>query len=418
VFKPGELIGDVFVISLSLLSTGISEAQTPGCTDPFAINYNSAANRNDGSCIYSLTSVSSEFTNDLAGNLSETSGLISWKNQLWTINDNEDVNLYALDTANGMITKTYPLSGAVNTDWEEIAQDSDYIYIGDFGNNQSGNRSDLKILRIGKNSVLENSPVIEEINFSYPDQNNFEPAGSNNTDFDCEACLINADRIFLFTKQWINNKTSVYSLPKIPGTYSAKWESTFDVQGLITGATWIQSKRLVVLCGYNGMLEPFIYLLYDFTGNEFFSGNKRKISISLPYHQVEGVATTNGLKYFISNEKFTLDPILNVPPQVHVLDLTNFLEDYFKKFALTNPEIEISNDMLIYPVPGRDIITIKTKAGLKYDDFVLINLSGQIILKGKLTENNQQIDISPFLPGLFLLKVGTRNPHYFKVIKD
>ena len=41
------------------------------------------------------------------------------------------------------------MSNIKNTDWEEISQDKDFIYIGDIGNN-SGNRDDLKIYRAGK----------------------------------------------------------------------------------------------------------------------------------------------------------------------------------------------------------------------------------------------------------------------------
>jgi hypothetical protein len=60
-----------------------------------------------------------------------------------------------------------------NTDWEEISQDSSYIYVGDFGNNYQGNRTDLHILRIEKKSFLLNQPIIDTISFSYSNQTDF-----------------------------------------------------------------------------------------------------------------------------------------------------------------------------------------------------------------------------------------------------
>jgi len=76
--------------------------------------------------------------------------LTYWNNLLFTHNDNDDSKIYAIDTTNGSITNSYNLNGTANIDWEEISQDENYLYVGDFGNNSSGNRTNLKILRIEK----------------------------------------------------------------------------------------------------------------------------------------------------------------------------------------------------------------------------------------------------------------------------
>src|SRR5690554_8098448 len=87
----------------------------------------------------------------LSNTISETSSLIMWNKQLWTHNDsNGDAILYAIDSVNGAITNTLSIPGEINVDWEDLSQDDDYIYIGDFGNNISGNREDLKILKISR----------------------------------------------------------------------------------------------------------------------------------------------------------------------------------------------------------------------------------------------------------------------------
>lgn len=263
----------IILFLVSLTSSKLF-AQIYGCTDPLATNYDFTATNNDGSCTYSVASVTPVISYNLDASLSETSGLISWNDGVWTHNDNTDTNLYSLDTLSGAIMQIVPIGGIVNYDWEEISQDSNYVYIGDFGNNVNGNRTDLKILRIEKNSILANAPMVDTIFFSYSDQIDFTPTGGNNTDFDCEAMIVSSDSIFLFTKQWVSNKTVVYSLPKLPGTYSAIRRSELDVQGMITGATYMESQRLITLCGYTNLLQPFLYLLYDFNQTDFFNGNK------------------------------------------------------------------------------------------------------------------------------------------------
>ena len=69
----------------------------------------------------------------------------------------------------------------------------------------------------------------------------------------------------------------------------------------------------------------------------FFSGNKRKIILKANFYQTEGIATTDGLTYFVSNEKLrALNGIIDVKPQIHVLNLSAFLTNYISKFAENN----------------------------------------------------------------------------------
>ena len=408
----------VIVLIVSLwLNSGNSMAQIHGCTDPPALNYNTSATVNDGSCIYPQTSVIPEASMNLVNTINETSGLMMWNNQLWTHNDSEDINIYALDTLNGNIIRSYPLTGTINKDWEEISQDKENIYIGDFGNNSNGNRTDLKILKISKISLLADQPVIETINFSYSDQTDFSPAGSNKTNFDCEAFIVSSDSIYLFTKQWTGLKTTVYSLPKTPGTHIAKKRSTYDVDGLVTGATYLESVRLIVLCGYSSILEPFMYLLYDFNNSGFFTGNKRKLSVSLQFHQIEGIATTNGLKYFATNEYFSYPPFLSISQKLHIFNFTAYLEPYLSFVTSAIKDTETDDNYKVYPVPAYNYINVYVKNEPYETEYSLINQWGQRILSGKLQGKENHININNLPSGLYYMKVGSQKIKYFKVIK-
>lgn len=402
--------------ALQLFVAIIAKAQLAGCTDPLAVNYNQAATINDGSCMYPAAAVSPDASFILSSAVIETSGLIAFNNQLWTHNDNEDVFLHQLDTANGNLLSSTALPGTINIDWEEISQDADYVYIGDFGNNANGNRTNLKIYKIDKLSLLSGTPFIETIEFSYANQFLFNPAGPNNTDFDCEAMIVSTDSIYLFTKQWITNETSVYSLPKTAGIHTAKLLASYNVEGLITGASYFETQNLVVLCGYSATLQPFLFLLYDFQGKDFFGGNKRKISISLPFHQVEGIAGVDGLKYYISNEKFVQPPI-NIPQKLHILDLGQYLEDYLStlyNISLSQPV----SAYVIYPNPANEFIIVQAVEYSEPDSYIVTDFSDRIVLKGNLSSQNNLIDIRILKAGIYFVKIGEKRKIILQFVKN
>ncbi|GGF12670.1 hypothetical protein GCM10011518_22390 [Flavobacterium limi] len=285
---------------------------------------------NDGNCQYQTFKIKPEYSKPLNDSIKETSGLISFDNLLWTHNDDHDRTIYGLDSL-GKIKKKITLKNTVNHDWEEISQDSSHLYIGDFGNNYAGNRTDLRILKIGKETFLKEKPIIETISFTYSDQNDFSQNRTNTTNFDCEAFIVTKDSIYLFTKKWKSLHTSIYSLPNKPGNYIAQLKNTLDTKGLVTGAIYLESKKLIAICGYSTKGKPFIYLLYDFKNYDFLSGNKRKINLKLPFHQIEGITTEDGLHYYLTNEALIRKPILNVRQQIHYFDLSSILNSYLHK---------------------------------------------------------------------------------------
>ncbi len=228
--------------------------------------------------------------------LKESSGLIYWDGDLWTHNDSRDNTIYRLDPGNGNIKDRILLEGIVNNDWEDIAQDKDFIYLGDIGNN-NGSRKDLHILRIDKLSLSKGELEIDTISFIYSEQDDFTPR-AHATDFDCEAMIVHKGRIFLFTKEWISAGTSVYTLPALPGHYTANMITEFPVMGLVTGADISADGNTIILIGYNTVIQPFLYIFSDLSGRGFegmdlSGGSHQKKIILLPHHQAEGIAFKN-----------------------------------------------------------------------------------------------------------------------------
>ncbi len=264
--------------------------------------------------------VSSVFLSD---SIAETSSLVFFDNLLWTTNDDSDPTLYGMDT-NGSIKKKITIEGLKNKEWEEITQDNEYLYLGDFGNNYKGNRRDLRILKIEKKALQTAKPKIDTIAFTYADQTNFEVEKPNKTNFDCEAFITLKDSLYLFTKRYKDGKTSVYSLPKTPGKQLAKLIQTYNIKGLVTGASYFEEKNKIALSGYNKYLKPFVMLLDGFENYHFFDGRKQKIKLKLCFQQIESICTTDGLHYFLTNEKFSRKPFINHLQQLYYLDLSGF----------------------------------------------------------------------------------------------
>ncbi len=291
------------IIFFSLIIKPFSYSQIKGCTDTLAHNYNSSATINDGSCVYNNLKVKVQKSIDLPNEIKETSGLFFWNELLWTHNDDKDNFIYGIDMVSGKIANKIQLKSLTNFDWEEVKQDEKYLYVGDIGNN-FGNRKDLKIYKIKKENLIEGKFIYDTISFQYSLQKDIKKNKSNTTNFDCEAFIVLKDSIIFFTKEWSSRKTSIYSIPNQPGKHIAQFKTILDVKGLITGATYIENKNKIILCGYSKTLQPFLFLIYDFYNTNLNIANKRRIEIDLPFHQIEGVEFAND-KLFLTNEKFS-----------------------------------------------------------------------------------------------------------------
>ena len=405
------------IITAIILSTIYANvaAQQCGCTDPLATNYDSTAVTNDGSCQYQNSSITPQTVGQLPPTLNGTSSLIFWEGAYWSCNDHTKLKLYRLDSLTGAITDSVTVSERAPHDMEEIAQDSLYLYFGDFGNN-SNTRTDLQILRVEKTALLNGTHVIDTIFFSYPDQTDFT-SSSMETDFDCEAFIASGDSLYLFTKQWGSQGTVCYALPKIPGTHVAERRDSCKVQGLVTGATLFENENLLVLCGYSTLLQPFIYLLYDYNGDNFFSGNKRKININLLGCQIEAIASSNAIDYYLTNEKFTYSSI-TINATMHKLNLKDHLSNYLYDESQTNVSInettssEVTID--IFPNPSNGLITLNDPQK-EIRKITIYDTSGKQVFNSNTEPlDNHHINISELKKGVYFIRMELNSRKFVK----
>ena len=390
-----------------------------GCIDVRANNFNSKATTNDGSCTYNLTVYNPPLRYLLPPEVEETSGLAYYNSRFWTINDSGGLPvLYGLDTTTGEIIQRITIKNAINRDWESLAQDNRFMYIGDFGNN-SGTRDDLTIYKIALAAFpLDGDTALTAaiITFKYEDYQG-PVAKKKENNFDCEALIAVDDSLYLLSKNWENERTNLYRLPKEPGDYLAKRLTSFDSKGLITGADIDPLTGEIILTGYtNKTWIPFMWILSDYPGHRFFSGNKRRIDmVNLPATQVEAIAYTHPNQGVITSEG-------------HVLFSQTAFSISTQNWSVSSPStipVYPANDLDFNinpnPVKGKKVFVEFNSDTDGEFSFDLYDADGRLLKKpgqyfsGKQNDRSRiKIKINHLTPGVYFIRMTSGQQHVEK----
>ena len=393
------------MLLLGLAAGRLALAQN--CPHPRATNYNPAAVGNDGSCQYPLTSSPLPLKTKLADEVAETSGLQYADGNLWTFNDSGNAPvLFRVDSTDGHVVQQVRITNFDNVDWEDIAASPQYLYVGDFGNN-NGDRRNLRVLRVAKTALgpATNAVAAQAIEFSYPDQTDFTPR-TNRHNFDCEAFFFANDSLHLFTKDWVDLQTRYYTVPATPGTYVAHLKATLPVNGLITAADLNAAGTAASLLGYNvSDGSTFVWLLSGFTGTRFLQANKRRIELpsALAVGQVEGICFVGQNRVFISNERLATI-LFTVPQQLYALNLSPWLAPT----VLATKAPAAAASFTVAPNPAHHTLHIERTAGVGGPaSLVLQDLQGRTILSTSLAANllAQDLDLSAVGAGVYVVTI-------------
>ncbi|OUJ73120.1 NHL repeat-containing protein [Hymenobacter crusticola] len=183
-----------------------------------------------------------------------------------------------------------------NHDWESLAKDDKgNLYVVDAGNNNNS-RKNLVVYRLNPAAPQQ----VSQIPFSYADQTDFPPK-KENRNFDCEASIWHAGKLYLFTKDRAQQSTSkVYTLNDQPGQQTAKLIAKLAIPGEVTDANLSpDGKRLALL----GREELFILEGNDL--NAIFKATPRRIDLG-GAGQTEGLVFTDNQTLIISTEQGSL----------------------------------------------------------------------------------------------------------------
>lgn len=337
------------------------------------------------------SSLHADTIGDLPPQVEGTSSLFFLDGQYWTCNDHGQLTLYALDTTTAAIVDSITLAPYIY-DMEEVSQDDDYLYFGDMGDN-NGVRNDLRVLRLAKTDFAMRNFVFDTICFSYPDRND-----TNARNFDCEAFVVTDTALIFFTKQWLDNACGCYSVPKQPGRWQARYLFTLPTDGMVTGASLDHDRHQLVLCGYTSLCSPFIYVAYGFDGIAFDGGVQRRLPLSLGFGcQTEGIATYDGLNYYLTCEKLDYYGITH-PAQLFRLDLSSVLNTPESIGTPAN-----HGQLIVYPNPTHGPLYIPSN---QLERIEVLDSRGRAVLVSNNTDN---VDLSSLPPSCYLLCMRLKN---------
>jgi len=293
---------------LALLISTMGMAQKTCCKQTNALK----------TVIYSPELISDQ----LSPKVNEQSGMVWHKDLFWVINDSDCLPELLAYNIKGELKKTIAINNTSNRDWEDLAEDDKYIYIGDFGNNR-GARKDLRVLRVLKSDMDKQSELsVDSITFAWADQKNFSNRNMKH-DFDCEAFFAYGDSLYMFSKNWANKKTRLYSMSKLPGDYKLKPIAEFDLDFMVTGADITSDGKTVALVGYKNY-RTYMMLFTNIEGENFFEANALRLDLeSLGGSQTEGLVFTDKNELYINTEETRLPQAVYKVDWVKLLNSNN-----------------------------------------------------------------------------------------------
>lgn len=236
--------------------------------------------------------------------LNEVSGLEFLNDStLIGINDGGNAAEVYLLNLQGERTKTVRIVNATNVDWEALARDEDYLYIGDIGNNLN-KRRDLVVYKVALDDVQTRNEVnAARIELRYKEQISFPPKESE-LKFDAEGLAYANQTLWLFTKNrsvpW-DGISLVYQVPTSPGNYTVAATEKLFVGGegwwadAITGADIYEGKAYFTT--YNRIC------IFNFAENHFI------FERTIPYRdatQKESIVVQHKGQLFVADEKQAL----------------------------------------------------------------------------------------------------------------
>lgn len=233
--------------------------------------------------------------------LKEISGLeLLNDSTLIAFNDGGNKSEIYLLNFRGDILRTVDVKDTKNHDWEDIAIDQEYVYIGDIGNNEN-KRDNLSIVKIKTSDILTRDEVeAEEISFRYREQSEFPPE-KEALYFDAEGMTVYNDSIWIFTKDRSNpfkGVSFVYKIPTKPGDYTVASSQKIEI-----GSDGWWKDGITAADFYDGLFYLLTYNRYIVMKYESGKFTRVKEYLFDGITQRESIVVLNNQAIFVADEE-------------------------------------------------------------------------------------------------------------------
>jgi hypothetical protein len=261
------------------------------------------------SCKKTKDSLSSLY--QLDSNLGEISGMIRIGDRYFAHNDSgAEPIIYEIDIKDGKVLREVYILNGINIDWEDIAVDSKFIYIGDIGGNNL-DRDSLEIYKVKIEDLLSTDSVYSEV--ITITKNSDHPK-------DFEAMFVKKGSLFLFSKDLDNYlcKTFKVELSSNNLALGVAIEQKKLVVA-ITGADYDSLKNEAIFVGYSKLDRGNIFnfkiniLKVDSFQDQLFKNKAHiktyNIKNAVEVAQAESIVFSNSeSEVFVSSEMNSLVP--------------------------------------------------------------------------------------------------------------
>ena len=297
----------------------------------------------------------------------------------------------------GNVTDTFNIA-AVNNDWEDLAENNNNYFIGDFGNN-TGSRKDLKIYMLRKDSIHIQGYKPEILNFSFADQTDF--SSSQFTDFDCEAMAAVGDTLYIFSKSKASGVCRIYKTAAIAGSAKIAVFDTLQFPFWATGAAYSGNRLYVV--GYSPnwdmSLNPWLYTT-DMVNGKINHKGARVYPLSVTgSKQTEAVNVGLKGKLYVSAEAYRQDSATMYEVTLPAAKAYSVI--YRSDILKPNPVISEA----YYTGPDA------------FCTYTLFNSGGIKMMQGEFSEN-KRLDLGLLGSGIYLLKTeGVSGCRFVRIVK-
>lgn len=241
----------------------------------------------------------------------ETSGLVCDGKKVWTINDSGKApTVFQVDPQHSAVISSIS-TDAANIDWEALTLQNDQLIVADIGNN-SGKRREINLYQLSWPLQTGQVASAQRIDLSYP----IAPAGPLQPyqhNLDAEALANNPDGLFLFSKNWLADSSTVYRVDLAKPSLTAHAEIN-GLPGMLTDASWAPQAQVFVATGYRNIRKHAV--MFALTGDfqPFLAVIDRQFKLLkvLPLDtpgQVEGVCVDETQHIWLSQEQSDHQPV-------------------------------------------------------------------------------------------------------------
>jgi hypothetical protein len=209
--------------------------------------------------------------------------------------------------------------------------------------------------------------------------------------------------LVIFIKDWVEENTKAYAVPKTPGSYQLNpMPTSLPEAGLITGASYQAENQLLLLTGYLHSLFPFIWICKPDATEDLFAGTQERIFITeFSIEQVEAITSVSENRFFISSESFS---IAGVSDDGKVISFS--LAD-----TSVSQQLQAVPPIRLYPNPVNDMFYIR---GVSVKSIEVYDYQfKQVFQSGPQAE----YATDHLSPGIYIVKIMTTNHmKYYKTI--